>query len=476
MSTEEKPGRQPLAPAVRRRLQSAFEFGTKSAGQGQFDYAHEMYTQCVVGDPSNPIYVKALLANLSKKYNNNKKGGGTMANMKTMGARASLKKSVAMKKWEDVLKTGLEALKHNPWDTGILSDIAKACEAQEFDESQVEYLRQAVDADEEDAEPNRLLARAYDRTGNYEEAIRCFSRVAKVFPKDEEAIRAMSNLQVKKTITKGGYEGATSSKDVRKNKFGQPDPGDDESGALTPEEKLLRAITKEPADVNLYIELNDLYLKDELFDKSVGIMKKALEVSGGGNMMVRERLEDSELRLARQHMMIAEEKAKKERTPEAIDLFNRMRVELNNKETEVYSKRCERYPMNLGFKYELAVRLQKAGKYPDAIKLFQEARSDSKRKGSVYLALGNCFSAIKQYRLALQNFESAVLEISERDADTFKMAIYNAARVAEHLKEWETSEKHYNHLASFDFGYKDVAERLDKLARIRENGGDPDVS
>ncbi len=34
-----------------------------------------MYTGCVVGDPSNPIYVKALLANLSKKYGNSKKGG-----------------------------------------------------------------------------------------------------------------------------------------------------------------------------------------------------------------------------------------------------------------------------------------------------------------------------------------------------------------------------------------------------------------
>ncbi|MBL9085215.1 MAG: tetratricopeptide repeat protein [Planctomycetales bacterium] len=473
MSSDDKPGRQPLAPAVRARLQKLFEHGTKTAGTGNFDYAHEMYTQCVVGDPSNPIYVKALLANLSKKYGNSKKGS-KLAGLKLVGAKASIMKSSKMKKWDDLLKTGLDALKENPWDAGILTELARSCEAQEFDEAEIEYLRQAVDADDQDPEANRLLGRAYDRVGDYPEAIKAFSRVVKALPKDEEGIKALSHLAVKKTIVKGGYEGATSSKDVRQNKFGQA--AEDDATALSPEEKLMRAIEKDPADPNAYIELNDMYLKDEHYDKSVAIMTKALDATGGGNIMIRERLEDAQLRLARQHTQISEEKAKRERTPEAVELYNKMRVELNNKEIEIYGKRCDRYPTNLGFKYELALRLQKSGKYPDAIKLFQEARADSKRRGQVYLALGNCFSAIKQYRLALQNFEAAVNDISERDADNFKMAIYNSARIAEHLKEWETAEKHYNHLASFDFGYKDVAERLDKIGRIRENGGDPDVS
>lgn len=473
MSTEEKPGRQPLPPAVRRRLQAQFEFGTKSSSGGQFDYAHEMYTQCVIGDPSNPIYVKAMLANLSKKFNNNKKGG-KLAGLKLVAAKASLMKSSKMKRWDEVLKTGLDGLKENPWDAGLLTELANACEAQDFDEAEVEYLKQAVDGDTEDAQANRMLGRAYDKMGAYQEAIIAFSRVLKAQPKDEEALKALSNLAVKKTIDKGGYQDATSSKDVRKNKFNQA--ADDDATALSPEEKFLREIEKDPADVNNYIELNDLYLKDEHYDKSVAIMQKALEATGGANVMVRERFEDAQLRLARQHVQIAESKAKQEKTPEAVELFNKMRVELNNKEIEIYAKRCDRYPTNLGFKYELALRLQKAGKYTEAIKLFQEARSDSKRRGTVYFALGNCFSAIKQYRLALQNFESAVAEISERDADNYKMAIYNAARVAEHLKEWETAEKHLNLLATFDFGYKDVAERLDKIARIRENGGDPDVS
>jgi len=474
MATEEKPGRQPLPPAVRRRLQTLMEHGNKVAQQGQYDYATDMFGQCVVGDPSNPIYVKAYLANLSKKYNHNKKGS-KLAGMKLLGTRASIKKASLQKKWEELIKAGLEGLKENPWDAGVLSEMGRASEEQGYDESQVEYLKQALDADTEDEVANRLLGRAYARIGEYQEAIMCFNRVLKAKGgKDEEALKALSNLAVERTITKGGYVDATSSKDVRANKFRAESTDDDAS--LTMEEKMLRNIQKDASDTNSYIELNDIYVKDEKFDKCVAIMKQAMQVTGGGNVMILERYEDAQLRLARQHAQIAEQKARTEKTPEAVDLYKRMAVEMNNKETEIYAKRCERYPTNLGFKYELAVRLQRAGKFIEAIKLFQEARSDMKRKGTVLSALGDCFYSIKQYRLALQNFEAAIPELSERDPDVYKGTIYKAARIAEHLKDWEAAEKHYNSLASHDFGYKDVAERLDNIRQIRENGGDPDVS
>src|SRR5437868_3011069 len=87
----EPDGPAPMSPQKRRMLQQCFEQGTKVAAAGQFDYATSMYTQCVIGDPGNPIYVRSFLANLQKKYNNNKKGAA-MASMKTAGTRASMKK------------------------------------------------------------------------------------------------------------------------------------------------------------------------------------------------------------------------------------------------------------------------------------------------------------------------------------------------------------------------------------------------
>jgi tetratricopeptide (TPR) repeat protein len=470
MATEEsdKPGRQPIPPAKRRRLQQCFEHGSKMNAAGNFDYATEMYTQCVTGDPANPIYVKSFLANLQKKYNNNK-SGSKMASVKGMGIKGSLKKASMQKDYSALITTGLEMLKLNPWDTTTLTEMARACEELEYDECQLEYLRMAQDADMKDPEVNRAFGRALGRLGNFDEAIACWQRVNLAKPGDEEAVREIGNLTVEKTIKKGGYDTAESSTDVRAKKgliSTEEETGDKR---LSPQQQLERAIAKNPADVNKYVELVELHLRDEHFDKAEEVLTRALAASGG-EVGIREKLEDVQLRRARQSLIIAEKKAREEKTEASINLYNQIKAELNNKELQVYSNRCDRYPTNLGFKYELAVRLQKAKKYTEAIKLFQEARSDLKRKGQVFMALGQCFAAIKQYKLSLTNFEAAVTEIPEREIDMKKEALYLAGKLAVHLKDLDTGDKHLSALASLDFGYKDVSEWLDKLAKLREDG------
>src|ERR1700676_1403357 len=165
-TTNDQSGRQPLPPAKRRRLQLMFEHGNKVAAQGQFDYATQMYSDCVLGDLANPVYVKSFLSNLAKKYQGNKKGS-KMAGMSTMGSRASLKKTSMQKDWTGVLTNALDILKSNPWDTGALTELGRACEAQEFDESQIEFMRMALDADMADVEVNRVAARAFGRLGQF---------------------------------------------------------------------------------------------------------------------------------------------------------------------------------------------------------------------------------------------------------------------------------------------------------------------
>ena len=48
----------------------------------------------------------------------------------------------------------------------------------------------------------------------------------------------------------------------------------------------------------------------------------------------------------------------------------------------------------------------------------------------MHAALGQCFQEIKQYRLAMNNYESAIHEIPDRDADNKKRALYRAGRLA----------------------------------------------
>jgi tetratricopeptide (TPR) repeat protein len=99
----------------------------------------------------------------------------------------------------------------------------------------------------------------------------------------------------------------------------------------------------------------------------------------------------------------------------------------------------------------------------------QTAKNDPRKRGVCMLALGECFVAVKQYRLAMRHFEQAIEDIPDRDADNKRKAYYVAGRLALGLKELEPAEKHLSTLAALDFNYKDVSKLLDKIAKLREN-------
>lgn len=442
-------------------MQAAFQAGSGAASKANFDYATEMFEQCVKGDPGNAVYVTNLLGNLVKKYNNNKTGA-KLAGMRTAGNKTALKKCELQKDYEGILHNGLEVLKLNPWDVQALFALSAFCRAAEYNECELAYLRVALEGDLKDAESNRRLGEALARQGQFDQAIACFSRVLQAKPGDEDARRQIAHCTVNKTITRGGYEDAESSQDVKADKL-----VNQQQSRYTPVQLLERAISKDPANLQNYLELSALFEKDEKFAESESVLQRALQAAGG-DLTIRERLEDVQLRLARQQLTIAEQRAKEEQTKEAAELFEKLKLELNAKEMEVYRARSERYPQNLGLKYELGLRLAAAGNYAEAIKVLQAARSDTKRKGAVLLRLGDCFQHLKQYKLAMTNYVEALAEITERDPDLRKLALYRAGVLAMGLKDWEAAEKHLTELASLDFGYRDVAQRLDKLNEVRD--------
>lgn len=456
--------RQPLSPVKRKRLQTTFEHASRNAAQGQFDYAAELLVQCVNGDPANVIYTRAFLDNLFKKYNNNKKGS-KLAGVSGLGAQGAIKKASMSKDWIGVIKAGLEMLKLNPWHVPTLMQMAGACEEMHFDECQLAYLKSALDSNPKDPEINRQCGRALARMGHFDQAISCWHRVEQAKPGDEEAQRSIADLAVEKTIHRGGYEDAESSQQVMADKIGEREG----HLQLTPEQQLEAAIKKNPAEMNHYIELSELHNRVENFDAAEEVLKRALEASGG-DLAIRERLEDTQLRRGRQQVAIAEKRAESEGTKEAADLVKKMKFELNRVETDVFRSRADRYPTNLRLKYELGLRLKRSGQFAEAIQCFQLARADNKVAADVYLELGECFYHIKQYKLSLQSYGTAVETIPDREVEKKKLALYRAGTLAYVMKDIDLAEKYLTDVASLDFSFKDVAKWLAKIGEARNNG------
>lgn len=462
--TEPPEPRQPIPPGKRKRLQQAYQHGSKMMAAGNFDYAHECFTQCVVGDPANLLYTQNLLGNLQKKYNNNKKGA-KMASVRSAGSKGSVKKSALQKDWTAVIKSGIEVLALNPWDTSTLLAMAAASEKLENDEVELAYLRAALDADINDVDINRQAGRALARQSQFDQAIICWNRVLNADKNDDEAKRAVANLTVERTITKGGYEGAESTTDVR---AGEEEPA--VGLQLTPERRLEKEIEKNPTEISNYLQLAELHRSKENFEDAEKWYTQALEASGG-DVNVRERLEDFQLSRRRDAVDIAEKRLEAESTEANQNQLKRLKAELNQAELEIFSSRSERYPSNLQLKFEVGLRLKRAGKYPEAIKPLQEARNEPRSKGLVLLNLGECFQQIKQFKLAMSNYAEAVDAIPDTDPDNKKLALYRAGLLAMvAFKDLDAAENYFTTLAGHDFGYKDVAARLDKINQMRNDG------
>lgn len=468
---------QAIPPAKRRSLQICFKTGMRNVEQGNYKYAAMMLSQSVVGDPWSVEYLKAFLDNLHAQYSN-KKPGGTLAALKGAVPKSKLNKAVKAKDWQAAIKAGVELLNLNPWDVSALVAMADACEGLGSDECQLLYLREALATNPKDPELNKVAALALARQGDFAQAITCWHRVEQARPGDEEALKMIGQLTIERTMPRTEYEEKRMVRNmaVQERKeataagetISRP-PAAEQEVELTREQKLLLAIQREPEQESHYLELGEVYLLAGKLDQAEEMLRKALAISGGANMQIVERLEDFRIQRMQNQVEIAEKRAAEEKTEEAAKLVKRMKNELNRVELEVCAARYDRTPGSDLYHYELGVRLKRATQFKEAIKHFQVSRPESKYKSAVFLELGECFQFIKQYKLAMTNYVRAVEECGERGSDIHKRALYRASVLATGLEQYDMAEKYLTELAGIDFGYRDVADRLDKLNELRHN-------
>jgi tetratricopeptide (TPR) repeat protein len=453
MAGEEQPKkvREPLPPAKLKRLDAMLEHAQQkiTGDKPDYDYACQLLTECVVGNPSNIFYVKAYIENLQKKFNNNKTGK-TLAKFQELGSRAAQKKAMLQENWDDVIKHGLKVLTANPWDKTALMSMARASSkyANDF-EVELYYLKTALIPNPKDPEVNELCALALAAIGDIDQAITCWRRVELGDTSKEEYARHQIADLNSRRMDKDGRAAAT----VRPGRSGEVEE------LLTPEKRLLRKIGQHPDKMEPYVELSQMYINEERYGDAEKILAKAVEHSNG-NVQIHEKWEDAQLRNMRQKITKIADPA--ERKKQEKILFT--------KELDICKNRCERYPNDPLFRYDLGYHYMLLKQYSEAIREFQLARHDPRKKGPCLLCLGQCFYYIKQYPLAMDHYQMAIEEIPDRDAKNKKKSLYLAGSLALALNDLENADKYLKVLAGMDFTYKDVPTLLDKLAKKRKNG------
>lgn len=440
--------------------------GTEAMLKSNWDYSIKMFRQSVTLVPDNLTFRQSLRGCEERQYNNNGKGGA-MFGMRSMGYRAQMKKAKFQKKWTEVERIAEEGLAMNPWDAQFNGDLGEALREQGFLEVAVYSYERAVKQDPKSKEFNDSLGKLLEERGEFDRAMECYKRIMQIDPYDPDASARIRAIQAKSVIERGGYEHA---KDTR---FGMADHEvakilkgnkDADGPGASVEADLLRAIRKEPANRDNYLRIVDYYRREGNLAEAEAKLKTALEVSGG-DVHIREQLEDVQLERQRQVIGHAKEAANNDPgKPELKQRYKDLSSELLRREIEIFSARSERYPTDMRLKFDLGKRYYSDKKHQLAIPLLQSARTDARLKGEAFVLLGKCFVEDKNYSLARRQFEQAKPDIKfDEKPELYTELHYFLGRVCEKMGDVESAIGSYQEVLAVNYGYQDTHKRLQAL-------------
>ncbi|MEZ6034271.1 MAG: tetratricopeptide repeat protein [Planctomycetaceae bacterium] len=459
--------------------QDWFRKGTEAMNHKNWDYAIKAFGMCVVLMPEVLLYRQSKHGCIRKSFNDNGTGA-KMAGMRLMGIRGRIKKCRMQKDWKGVETAVEEGLLVNPWDAQLMFDLGDACENQQNAAIARYGLERAVEYDKNNIEYNRRLGHLLVERRDYKPARACFERIYKLDSNDSDARTMMGRIDAESTMHRGGYEDADNTRDVKVEQTVAPvnayeadrqarkgtqkaadAPGESE------ESDLLHAIRKDAKNVNLYLKLADLYIKERQFGKAQDQYHKALEITN--NAEIREQLHEVQLTMLRNDLSDAAVRVQKnpgkERLVEKVKI---LKAELLVKEIEFLTFGVDLHPNDMRKKYELAQRLMNIKETSKAIPLLQQSVSDPRIKVEAMVLLGECFAKDGKLELARRQFEKALDGLSATDKpDSFKAAHYYLGRIFEKAKKRDQAEHHYGEILAVDYEYKDVKKRLEELG-----GGD----
>jgi tetratricopeptide (TPR) repeat protein len=451
-----------------------FRKGNDAMEKKSFDYAVKMHTSAVQLVPDNLMFRQTLRGCERYLYNNNKKGA-TLARLRLRlrGIRGKIRKARSKSNWTALDQTAENGLSLNPWNAQLNADMADACFHLGFTEIAEYGYKTAVDNDPENKVFLEKLGDIYELRGNYSQAIECWKKISKLDPNNGYVRSKITGLEATAVMDRGGYEGAKTTHEVRRTAYDDYRPAtekfvpDSVAGpGVSLEADLLRAIRKNPADKGSYHKLAEFYRRQKEFAKATEILQQAFEATGG-DYGIRQFMEDIELDRRRHEIELARSLTKDEAGKKNIEGLKR---ELHQREIEIFSTRVERYPMDASLKYELSIRYMKSKDYKKAIPLLQAATVDQRREPQVRVALGKCFIAEKQLKLASYQFEKAVEKLNAHDdGEVYCEAYYILGRLYEDADETEKAETAFSNVLSVDYSYKDARERLER----HQGGGQP---
>ncbi|HVV00881.1 MAG TPA: tetratricopeptide repeat protein [Verrucomicrobiae bacterium] len=450
-----------------RELRMLHTKGADAASRENYDYAIELFNQVLNKEPLVYDVRRALRGAQLKKE------GGGRGMFKKMWSTASSQPLVAKAQLAlrrdpaEALQIAEQVLNNDPHNSFAHRVVVEAAAALQMPKTAVMSLEILAGNSPKDREVAVKFANALADAGEVGRGEAILAALHNEYPMDQDLALALKNISARKTMEKGGYEGAAdgtgSFRDMLKDK--------EEATALEQEnrqvktedvaERLIRdyeaRLKTEPQNVKLLRNLGELYTQKKDYDRALEYYNRIKASDSGADAGLDRAITDLILRKYDAQIAALDPAA-----PEFAQETARLEAEKQSYELAECQKRAERFPTDLQIRFELGQLYLKAGKLSEAIQEFQKARANPHRKVQTLNFLGQCFARRNMNELAMRNFEEAIKDKPVFD-DEKKDLVYNLAGVLEKMGRKEEAMKQYESIYGVDITFRDVEAKVNSF-------------
>lgn len=450
----------------REKAVAFFKRAEEVAATDSFDYAIEMYLDGLRLSPDElesghiPLRHMALV----------RQGKG--------GKKPSMVEKVKYRGGKSPLEEMLNAeflLAKDPDHLPYAESMLKACVASGCNRT-AEWIAQLIfDANNASRKPSKaiyiLLKDCYCEMELFEKAAAACRNAIEIDSKDSQLQNVLMDI--------------TASMAVKKGKYGQ---GGDFRGSILDREKQLRLHDQQKFVKTADFRADTVAEAREVFAAApkspVAIIKLADALAGldsennwveaneilekayadSGDFSFKRHQSQLQIKRLRTKLHYAKKVAAAEPDNEQLKHdYRTIHKQLDAAELSHYGDCVQNYPTDLRMKYEYGSSLLKNKQYDQAIPLLQQAQRDPAYRLLAMDKVGLCFFLKGWTSDAIDVFGAAIESCELKDSEIGKELQYNLARSHEQSQQADKALEIYRKLAQFDFGYKDVAKRIEEL-------------
>ena len=364
-----------------------------------------------------------------------------------------------------------KVLEEEPYNRQANLVLKQAALAAGWPETGVFALRTLLEENPRDVKVLHELGRLYHELGESDREVEIYNQITEINPLDAEALRFGKDASAHASMKSGGWTEAESYRDLIKDKEAAISLEQQSRMRLTGESLDQRIAEtharrkSEPASIDLARRLGALNEQKEDFEAAIRWYQYAADLTKGTDAGLVRKVSD--LRIKRLEREIAAHEEFLSTHDAAHELYEKKSEELRAAKkgrAEILlddaRNRMERNPTDLQLRFELGEHLLDAGHFREAVPELQRARQNPNARLKAMNLLGRCYDELGMLDLAMKQLEEASREILSMDAMK-KEILYNLGLVHERLGAREESLNCMKQIYQTDYGYKDVAKRVE---------------